>query len=38
LALASARPLDPPVMTATLPLSLSIIAPFGMCAAFRTLE
>jgi hypothetical protein len=38
LALASAKPLDPPVMTATLPSSFPIIAPFGMCVALRTEE
>src|ERR1700680_4431694 len=34
LALASAMPLDPPVMTATLFSSFPIITPFGRCVAF----
>src|SRR5713226_6504619 len=31
-------PLDPPVMTATLPSSFPIITPFGRCVEFITVE
>jgi hypothetical protein len=38
LALSRAKPLDPPVMTATFPSSFPIVTPFGMCEAFDTLR
>jgi hypothetical protein len=36
LALSSAKPLDPPVMTATLPSSFPMMTPFGRSGTFST--